>query len=180
MKCQNCLKNEANFIYKQNINGVKKEIILCDECREKMGVNKMDFNIPISFSSFFGDMLNEYNSSNILTFMPEVKEIKCENCNTTYDEFMKTGKFGCANCYNVFENKIDPILKRIHGENTYLGRKSKENEITILKKTKTTKAKATTKVDKLEELKQELKKLIQEENYEQAAIVRDEIKKMEK
>ena len=36
MKCQNCGKNEANFQYRQIINGKKKELILCSECAKKL------------------------------------------------------------------------------------------------------------------------------------------------
>ena len=40
MKCQNCGENEASFRYTEIINGVKKEIALCDECRKKLGFNR--------------------------------------------------------------------------------------------------------------------------------------------
>ena len=36
MVCQNCGKNEANVKYTQIVNGVKKEMVLCEECAEKM------------------------------------------------------------------------------------------------------------------------------------------------
>ena len=32
MVCQNCGKNEANVKYTQIVNGVKKEMVLCEEC----------------------------------------------------------------------------------------------------------------------------------------------------
>lgn len=32
MFCQNCGKNEVNFRYTQIVNGVKKEMALCDKC----------------------------------------------------------------------------------------------------------------------------------------------------
>lgn len=38
MVCQNCGKNEANVKYTQIVNGVKKEMVLCEECAEKMGI----------------------------------------------------------------------------------------------------------------------------------------------
>lgn len=37
MKCQNCGKNEVNFIYKSNVNGHVEEAHLCSECAEKLG-----------------------------------------------------------------------------------------------------------------------------------------------
>lgn len=53
MLCDNCGKKEANVHYLRNINGIKKEMNLCEECSEKLGINNIGFNMPIDFSSFF-------------------------------------------------------------------------------------------------------------------------------
>ncbi len=185
MKCQNCGEHEANFRYTEIINGVKKEIALCDECREKLGIQGLDFNIPINFSSFFGDFLNEYDDSQIFPMLTKPKQLKCDNCGMTYDEFIKEGKFGCSNCYNVFDSKIEPILKRIHGESKYLGRKGKVSKITTQKENniddnvKNSTNEKDEKETSIVELKKELKKLIKEEKYEEAAVLRDKIKGLE-
>jgi len=124
MLCQNCGKNEANIKYTQIINGDTKEMVLCNECAKELGIDHIDLNMPIDFSSFFADVLgNGYEQDVVPALYSSPKELKCDFCNMTYDEFAQTGKFGCANCYTVFENRIDPILKRIHGNITYLGRK---------------------------------------------------------
>mgnify|MGYP002547266479 CR=1 FL=1 len=101
-----------------------------------------------------------------------------------YDEFIETGLLGCENCYNVFSNKIDSLLKNIHGSNRHVGRISKfiENSNNlgdfkpVEKKIKTNK---TERASKIEELKEKLNKAIKEERYEDAAKIRDEIKKEE-
>lgn len=180
MKCQNCGENEANFRYTEIINGVKKEIALCDECRKKLGIQGLDFNIPIDFSSFFGDFLNEYDDSSLFPMLTKPNQLKCDNCGMTYDEFMKEGKFGCSNCYDVFESKIDPILKRVHGESKYLGRKGKVPKATLNKKEEPIEEVKNDKENDIAELKKELKKLIKEEKYEEAAVLRDKIKELEK
>lgn len=184
MKCQNCGENEANFRYTEIINGVKKEIALCDECKKKLGIQGLDFNIPIDFSSFFGDFLNEYDDSSLFPMLTAQKQLKCDNCGMTYDEFMKEGKFGCSNCYSVFDSKIEPILKRIHGESKHLGRKGKVpkmSEKTVgVDESRDPDSKAEqNKTPDITELKKELKKLIKEEKYEEAAVLRDKIKGIE-
>ena len=175
MLCENCGENEANVKYTEIINGVKKEMNFCEECSNKLGVN--NFDVPINFTSFFGDFLNEEK------LFPEFKKyevLKCEKCNLTYDEFIKSGRFGCDNCYNTFQDKIDSVLKKLHGENIHVGKKiakiKDKNESNIKKKVsiKTSKKENIT----LDSLKIELKKAIQEENYEKAVIIRDEIKKL--
>ncbi len=181
MKCQNCGKNEANFRYTEIINGVKKEIALCDKCRKELGMQGLDFNIPIDFSSFFGDLLNEYDNSSLFPMLSKPNQLKCNSCGMTYDEFIKEGKFGCSNCYNVFDSKVEPILKRIHGESKYLGRKGKiSTPIQNNKEIESDKESEENNEMNITEMKKELKKLIKEEKYEEAAIVRDKIKQLEK
>ena len=175
MLCENCGKNPANVKYTQIINGDKKEMHLCEECSEKMGIGNMEFKMPIDFSSFLGEFFNEFDHG---TFMPElnpIKELKCDNCNLTFEEFMNTGKFGCSNCYEAFESKIDPILKNIQGSNRHIGRLGK-----VEKAEKIEKQEAKQEKSEVDELKEKLKQAIKEERYEDAAHLRDEIKKFEK
>ena len=126
MLCQSCGENEASVRYTQIINGEKKEMVLCNCCSKKLGIDHIDLNMPIDFSSFFESILGD--SGYDQEFMPIItkeKELRCPFCNMAYDEFVKGGKFGCSSCYDIFEDKIDSILKRIHGDNRYLGRKGK-------------------------------------------------------
>ncbi len=175
MLCENCGKNYANVKYTQIINGHKKEISLCEECSKKLGIGDISFNMPIDFSSFFGDFVDEFESDLIPSLGIE-KQLKCNNCNLTFDEFMKTGKFGCPECFNVFKAKIDPILKQIQGENRHIGRLGKINQA---KTDYVQETEIKEEISEVEKLKQDLKKAIKEENYEQAAKIRDEIKKLE-
>jgi len=171
MLCKNCNKKEATFHYTEIINGIKKEIALCDECRSKLGISSLDFNIPLEIPDFFSGFFED-NS-----FVPEldnIKKLKCNDCGMEYDEFIQGGRIGCSNCYEIFGNKLDSILKNIHGSNIHKGR------LLNSAKTKKTKAPKENITDnKIQELKTKLKELVKEEKYEEAAKVRDEIKKRE-
>ena len=68
MLCQNCGKNEVNFKYTQVVNGVKKEMALCEKCAKELGLENMDFNIPINFSSFLGDFFGDYDENFLPSF----------------------------------------------------------------------------------------------------------------
>ena len=56
MLCENCKKREANVKYSENINGIKKELHLCEQCSKKLGItDQMNFRMPtFEFSNFFG------------------------------------------------------------------------------------------------------------------------------
>ena len=179
MLCENCGENEANVRYTQIINGVKKEMNLCENCANEKGITNMDFNMPISFSSFLSDIFDGYNDTNFLPDITKTKTLKCKKCGLTYDEFIDKGKFGCANCYDTFSDKIDYLVKNLHGSTRHIGRKSKyikENESKIVKEDN---QEANKEMSKLDLLKKDLKDAIKDERYEDAAKIRDEIKKIE-
>ena len=60
MLCDNCKKREANVRYSENINGKVRELNLCEECSQKLGIGHMDFSMPMDFSNFFGDFMEEF------------------------------------------------------------------------------------------------------------------------
>ena len=122
MLCENCGKNNANVKYTQIINGEKKQMFLCEDCSQKLGINDLHFNMPINFTNFLTDFFDDMKD---ITLMPEIagsKSIKCNKCGLTWEEFLNTGKFGCSNCYDDFEFKIDPILRSLQGATRHVGR----------------------------------------------------------
>jgi len=192
MLCQNCGENDANVKYTQIINGVKEQMSLCDKCAKELGIDEINFNMPISFSSFLGDVFDIYEDAIPTLRKPEV--LTCNKCNMTYDEFLKIGKFGCAHCYEAFELKLDSLLKNIHGANRHVGRigkfvkedKTSQNEYiqknNMQENNENNKEQAINKEKeektKLEVLQERLKQEIKEERYEDAAKTRDEIKRV--
>lgn len=177
MLCSNCGKNEANVRYTRIINGEKTEFALCEECAKKMGLEDIDFNIPINFSNFLSDF---FDDDNLLPSFANNTITKCPKCGLTYDDFVKNGKFGCAECYDSFSNKLDSILKNLHGTCKHIGRKPKN----IIKKSDSKKEvqKVQEKIDEKQQqidiLNKDLQKAIKEERYEDAAKIRDELKKL--
>ena len=122
MKCENCGKNNANVKYTQIINGEKKQMFLCEECSQKLGINDLHFNMPINFTSFLADFFNDMNDISLMPSLDNVNTIKCKKCGLTWDDFLHTGKFGCSNCYDDFELRIDPILRSMQGATNHVGR----------------------------------------------------------
>lgn len=152
MKCQSCGKKDANIKYYENINGMKQTLYFCEECAKKLGFSDL--------SSLF---------SPIFTTLPEfnlLEKKKCDLCGYTLDSYLNTGLLGCEACYKAFEDSIDELLYKINGKNRHIKLKEFENVENNYKETN------------IEKLKKKLEKLIEEEKYEEAAIIRDEIKKI--
>ena len=177
MMCQNCGKNEVTFKYTQVINGVKKEMNLCDNCARELGLKDLNFSMPINFSSFLSDFFNDY-SDNLLPSFMGTQTLQCKSCGTAFDDFVNSGEFGCSSCYDLFEDRITPILRNLQGATRHVGRGYRE--ITPSSGENTSIKKAVKKEEsKLEKLQKDLQKAIKDERYEDAAKIRDEIKKLD-
>lgn len=68
MKCGKCGKNEANYYYRETVNGVTREIRLCEDCAGEEGLQSrfaqgMNFSGSFGFgSSFFEDFFAPFES----------------------------------------------------------------------------------------------------------------------
>lgn len=151
MKCQNCGENDANVKYTQIINGVKKQMNLCDKCAKELGIDDIKLNMSINFSNIWDDMFDMYDD-----FMPTFPIIEnIRNLN---------GYRG--NVETTHSNKRTALK----------GNSSVREDIEKLRNKKL--KEADNEKSKIEILKQRLEKEIKEERFEDAAKTRDEIKKL--
>ncbi len=164
MLCEICHLREATIRFTQVVNLEKKEIIICTECAEKKGLS----NPMAGLQKFLGGFV----STGYLSDVSENEQNKepegtiCATCRTSWNDFKNEGLFGCGNCYRSFEKNLKILLKKIHGSSKHIGnRPARLREI-------------SSDLD-LDDLKARLKKAIEQENYEQAARLRDRIKDIE-
>ena len=123
----------------------------------------------------------------------ESDEISCPTCKMTKSQFTKSGFLGCSDCYSVFSEYIDPVFLRTQMGAKHMGRKpGKSGDIDLpvdLNEKAPTIKQVHTKADDLEDLPEAekekrmqimekerlLKQAVKEENYTEAARLRDEI-----
>lgn len=164
MLCQNCGKNEATTHIKRVVNGETAEKHLCVSCAEHLGYSDMFSGFGFSLDGFFGGLLGEN-----MPLLGAEREEKCPKCGYTFSDIAKSGKLGCADCYRKFYDKLLPSLQRIHGKIKHTG---KQAMIPVQVSTEP-------KINPVAKLKEDLQKAIEEQNFEQAAVLRDRIKEME-
>ncbi len=167
MKCQNCGANNANTHIKTIINGEFKEYDLCSECAKKMGYTNVFSDMENEFSSFLGSFFGN-------ALPARTQATRCEFCGSTYSEIAKSGHVGCAHCYDVFEQQLMPSIRRMHGNTTHCGKNS-----AFSAEEKNNKTSEDAKQQKIDKLKAELNKAVEQQNFEEAARLRDEIKELE-
>jgi protein arginine kinase activator len=171
MLCEKCKKKEAKINLIAIVNGQKHEIWLCEDCEKDISsipfFSSMGQDITLPLQGILTGVLSNIDSTQVNIDSNTIKEIVCSNCGLTYDEFKKTGKLGCSDCYEEFKVVLEPRIKSLQAGVKHIGKipNMKGKELLIRRK--------------LKSLKQELPKLIVHEEYERAAIVRDEIKILE-
>ena len=160
MICEKCGKNNATTNIKTIINGVLCEKNLCSECAVSEGYGNIGKNsLTQLLASMFGDALSIDNNS---------KTKRCPCCNSSFSDIAEKGLAGCAKCYETFYEEILPYLKRVHGSTKHTGKIPNRAPLAV-----------TQTEDILGSLRMELNRLVNEENFEQAAIIRDKIRELE-
>ena len=160
MLCDRCKQREAKIYYTEIIGGKKKEQHLCEECAAEMS----SFSKNASLGSILTGILSAATGG----------DVTCPKCGETYGEFLETGKLGCDECYKAFGSLLQNSVRRIQGSVThtgkipsYLKQEMKAENIEVEK---------IMHLSELDQLELRLKKALSEENYEECASLRDQIK----
>ncbi|MDQ0255974.1 protein arginine kinase activator [Evansella vedderi] len=170
MLCQECQQRQATLHFTKIINGEKTEFHICDTCAKDKGEyipGSNSFSIHQLLSGLLD--VDQPISSSGSGFMKPRAELRCESCGMTYRQFAEIGRFGCSNCYKTFNEKLDPIFRRIHSGNSVHGGKVPRRigkDLHVHKE--------------IERLKQQMQEFINSEEFEQAAKIRDKIRSLEK
>lgn len=169
MECQECQQRPSALHFTQVINGNKTEVHVCEICAKEKGYmmhQEEGYSLHNLLAGLFNFDSTQIGSHSESAFQPS-KDPQCPKCKLTFSEFKRSGKFGCAECYEAFSSRLDPIFRRVHSGNVkHHGKIPKRIGGDLHTK------------KKLASYKKELEQLIRDEAFEQAAMVRDQIKEL--
>ncbi len=172
MICQECGEKQATLHFTKIVNGEKNEFHICESCAREKGEMIPGTANGFSIHNLLSGLLNfdpAVSGSGLTAGGMGAKQqvLRCEHCGLTYSQFSKIGRFGCSQCYDHFSNRLDPLFKRVHGNTYHNGKIPKRSggEIQIKRQ--------------IEDLKRELQYSIEKEEFEQAALIRDQIRQLE-
>jgi len=86
----------------------------------------------------------------------------------TFYEFRHAGRLGCPHDYICFHEELEPLIMNIHGATEHVGKRPKQGVHGADYQTR------------LIQLRREMKEAVEQEDYEQASRLRDEIRRLEK
>jgi len=159
MNCEVCGKRAATIRYAEMVDGELSTWNLCEECAREKGVTG-------ALSSFATPIVNV-----LMGLLGEPAErdadepvSACPRCGMSYQDFRRTGRLGCAACYDTFSHELKPLLRRIHGSTQHTGR------------VPSTHAENAAARNELKRLRADLAQAVRREEYERAAEIRDAIR----
>ncbi len=155
MKCQRCPKQATFHI--TEVMGEEKyfDLHLCEECAQKHLADPENSVKKISDKPAAAEDLSDLGNRH------------CEACGIKFVEFRNTGRLGCSHDYDSFKDELLPLLDNIHGDTKHVG------------KTPRRQPKVKASQTELATLRRQLQVAVTKEAYEEAAQLRDKIKRLE-
>ncbi|MCH5320364.1 MAG: UvrB/UvrC motif-containing protein [Eubacterium sp.] len=172
MLCQHCNKNEATTHIKKNINGQVDEMHLCSKCAKELGVME-EFKMPSMNDLFANSFLGNFLGAGVAAMNSLAGVDRCHTCGSSFNDIVNSGHIGCSDCYEKFSDRLEPSIRKIHGNTKHIGKFISYDEQEEPKKTE-----PETESNQLDTLKQQLKDAIKEQRFEDAAVLRDKIKEL--
>lgn len=160
MLCQDCGKKEATHQITQVVGNQKETLNLCQECAEKRGFRNPLEGVPFPLAEFLSSMLSKAQAKKPTKEAEQV----CSACGMSFSDFAKVGRLGCGNCYLTFRSQLNDLLRKVHGNTQHRG------------KFPGTRGDVMRPLWEENKLQAELKKAIEEEDFERAAQIRDQIR----
>lgn len=164
MLCELCKQSQATVHLTEIVNEQMAELHLCETCANQKGTQMEG---QFGLADLLGG-LADFDKT------PELEEEggisskeACPNCEMTFDDFRKVGRLGCSECYTAFKRGVGSLLKRIHGSTHHLG------------KSPTRLGRPSKVRSELMEMRRKLERSIEVEEFEEAAKLRDAIRKIE-
>ena len=157
-KCHLC-SNPATVHVTNLVKNAVSEYHLCEQCAAKQQNQSLgELSLPAILQSLIGQHLGSQTE--------ELSRLTCPTCGIKYMEFRREGRLGCPRDYALFRAGLEPILQRVHLATRHTGKVPRrlqpaapENELLMLR--------------------QNLRRAVDSEAYEEAARLRDLIRQKE-
>lgn len=159
MLCERCQQRPASVHVTRIINGEKTELYLCQECAREMQP-QLNFSIP----KFLAGLFDYEPGPGIKT---QAMAEHCRECGMSYEQFQQTGRLGCPACYHYLAGRLEPLIRRIQGSSQHRGKVPRRAGGNL---------RVRREIDKL---RAQLQQLVEQEEFEKAAQVRDRIRELE-
>lgn len=165
MQCDNCNERPAAIHLTQIVDNSVTTVHLCEQCAAEKGVQTGASTAKFPFSGLIASV-----GQGAAALLHGEDDSTCGFCGARLQDFRETGRLGCSHCYETFEQHLRDLLRRIHGSSQHVG----EVYLAAASSDRHTDSERF-----LAELREQLRRAVDAENFELAAELRDRIRGME-
>jgi protein arginine kinase activator len=165
MMCDNCKEREAEIQLVKVEHDAKVTLHLCKQCAQQKGVETGDSILK----SPLGGFIQAMGKAGTSVLPTPADGLRCAACGSTLKDFRESGRLGCAQCYESFATHLRDLLRRLHGSSQHVGERYAQPG---------SGGEADPRRELLE-LKEQLRRAVDMENFELAAELRDRIRVLE-
>jgi protein arginine kinase activator len=163
MLCDNCRERDAVINLTQVEHDSKVTLHLCEQCAQQKGV---ETGVGLSKSPLAHLIGSMTKGTSVLPTPAD--GLRCSSCGSTLKDFRESGRLGCADCYVSFDAHLRDLLRRLHGSSQHVGERytvpgGEDGDPRA----------------QLLDLKDQLRRAVDAENFELAADLRDRIRVLE-
>lgn len=158
MMCECCGKRPARLSVTMITNGKSVNRHFCPQCAARLQRGDAQ---SVQFA-LLGAMAAD-----------DPPQLLCPACGCTSEQFLRSGRLGCAACYDAFAPILGRIFMQIDGALHH------EAPVQSAAQNADNRSPLSPSEMQLEQLRGELYQAVSEENYERAAVLRDEIRALE-
>lgn len=163
MRCDNCKERDAVINLTQVEHDSKVTLHLCEQCAQEKGIETGTTVLKSTLGTFLSAMGKGTN-------LPVPSDTaRCPSCGATLLDFRDSGRLGCAQCYQAFGDHLRDLLRRLHGSSQHVGERYVAPGVNG----------EASAVSELLELRDQLRRAVESENFERAAELRDQIRVLE-
>ena len=163
MQCDHCHDRPAAVHLTQIVNNSVTTLHLCEECAAEKGVQTAATVAKFPLSDFLATLGKETPEGAVAG-----ETERCAFCRASLQDFRESGRLGCPHCYETFGSHLRNLLRRLHGSSQHVG------EAYLSPAPTNTDARR-----QLSDLRDQLKRAVDAENFELAADLRDRIRVLE-
>jgi protein arginine kinase activator len=162
MRCDSCGKKEAAIHLTQIVNNEMSTFHLCEACAAAKGLETGTSAAAAPLADFLAQM------GKSATAEAAAATGACPSCGLTLADFKRTGRLGCSRCWNHYESSLRGLLRKLHGATQHLGKVYLSPDPTEMDRTA-----------RIVSLRRSLQRAVDEEDFERAAALRDQIRRLE-
>jgi len=159
-KCDQC---DAKAVITEVVvkNGEKHEQRLCEKCAAEAG-------IAIQSPAPVAQVLTQFVVAQSINAAKHPKQESCSGCGLQFAQFRKEHHLGCPDCYTAFEAELGPLIERAHeGGTHHIGKVPRRT------------SGSGEHLRRIASLKNQLEQAVGSEQFERAAKLRDQIRRLE-